>query len=196
MANCSCSTESWRVIYSAPDYAVSDQGRVMRIAAQRMARIGGIIKPRNGWYGYKNVSLLVDGAHKCFSVHRLVCEAFHGAPPTRRHQAAHSNGDPSDNRASNLRWATPKENIADRVAHGTDFSGARNPRVKLTEDDVHAIRRTPRTYGVSAMLAKRYGVTGTTIDNIQLGKVWKSLPWEDGVSPQPSLKKAAQGGRW
>jgi hypothetical protein len=61
--------------------------------------------------GYLTVVLRADGGYKMFGVHRLVCDAFHGAPPSPRHQPDHINGDRKDNRPSNLEWVTPKENV-------------------------------------------------------------------------------------
>ena len=43
-------------------------------------------------------------------VHRLVCEAFHGPKPFPEAVVLHLDEDPSNNRASNLRWGSRKEN--------------------------------------------------------------------------------------
>ncbi|WP_208609489.1 HNH endonuclease signature motif containing protein [Streptomyces atriruber] len=56
---------------------------------------------------------------KVESAHFLVCVAFHGPRPTASHQVAHGDGDPTNNRPCNLRWATPAENSAGAVRHGT-----------------------------------------------------------------------------
>ena len=58
-----------------------------------------------------------DGKHHY--VHRLVCEAVNGPPPTPRHEVAHScgNGDQGCCAKQHLRWATRAENIADRLLH-------------------------------------------------------------------------------
>lgn len=189
MADCSCITESWRVIYVSPSFVVSDHGRIMRIASQKPSMIGGILKPNITKDGYESVSLLDGECRKTYSVHRLVCEAFHGVCPSNSHQVAHNNGIRHDNRAGNLRWATGKENCCDMVRHGSDPAGARNPNVKLTVEQILEIRRSPRIYGSSRSLAGKYGVTQTSIDGIQLGLTWKSIPWEPGTAPHTSLKR-------
>lgn len=61
--------------------------------------------------GYKMVILQVCGKPKMIGVHRLVCDAFHGAPPSPKYQPDHINGDRADNRPINLEWVTPKENV-------------------------------------------------------------------------------------
>lgn len=67
--------------------------------------------PQRDKNGYKVVVLKTGGRYKTIGVHRLVCDAFHGAPPSPKHQPDHINGDRSDNRPINLEWVTPKENI-------------------------------------------------------------------------------------
>ena len=47
---------------------------------------------------------------KNYKIHRLVCEAFHGAPKAGQ-VVIHINEDGTDNRPSNLKWGTQKENL-------------------------------------------------------------------------------------
>ena len=50
--------------------------------------------------------------HKCFYLSRLVCESFHGPPPSQEHtEVNHKDGNPSNNCASNLEWCTRVQNI-------------------------------------------------------------------------------------
>jgi hypothetical protein len=45
-------------------------------------------------------------------MHRLVCTAFHGEPPTPDHtDVDHIDGDPGNNRTENLRWVTHAQNV-------------------------------------------------------------------------------------
>ena len=49
---------------------------------------------------------------KTYSVHRLVCRAFHGLPPSEAHaKVNHKDGDKSNNKLDNLEWCTRDENI-------------------------------------------------------------------------------------
>ena len=55
---------------------------------------------------------------KPYRVHRIICSAFHGKPPTG-HDVDHINGIRNDNRPENLRWASRSDNLRGaRTAHG------------------------------------------------------------------------------
>lgn len=77
-----------------------------RISVSNMGRIQlttGIItfgvKKNTGYF-------LVGVGRKRYSVHRLVALAFHGLPPPDHDSVDHIDRDPTNNRSTNLRWAT------------------------------------------------------------------------------------------
>lgn len=103
--------------------------------------------------------------------HRYVCEAEHGPPPSPEHETAHSCGNRCCVNRWHLRWATREENAADKLLHGTDGRGEKNPKAKLTRPEVDEIIRL-RGIETGVSLAERFGVTPAQISNIQLGKQW------------------------
>lgn len=115
--------------------------------------------------------MCVDGRHSQFLVHVVVCETFHGPRPEGK-EAAHENGVPADCRAANLSWKTPTENNADKVRHGTDTPGERNPQHKLTEVEVYQIRRST---GSEAALAERFNVSRSNIGLIRRRQTWRHV---------------------
>lgn len=123
-------------------------------------------------YGYGVAK--IEG--KLQSVHRYVCTAKHGISPTPKHQAAHNcgNGHLGCCNPNHLRWATAKQNYADRFKHGTVCRGENNPRAKLTTNDVLQIRKLKGTR-TQAELALRYNVSAPTIGSIYSGKSWSWL---------------------
>jgi hypothetical protein len=99
-------------------------------------------------------------------VHRLVLTAF-VRKPRAGEQACHRNGDPADNRLSNLYWGTQQANWDDRLRHGNGRSYQ-----KLTEDDVSCIRVRHADGESAYAIAKDYPVSDTQIKNIVTGKQW------------------------
>lgn len=120
------STERWLPIDGFP-YEVSDAGRVRRAPTSRYRNStpDGVLKPVPIAGGYLKVSLVDRGRHRQELVHRLVAHAFLGPQPTPKHEVAHSDGTCTNNRATNLRWATHQENIDDRERHGRTSRGPR-----------------------------------------------------------------------
>lgn len=126
-------------------------------------------------WGYGH--LQVDG--KMRQVHRLACEHLHGPPPTDLHQAAHTCGVRLCVNSRHLRWATRKENEADKVKHGT---AGRQPRgekclmAKLTASQVTEIRNRYGDGGhTHRSLASEYGVAHCTVGFIIRGESWTSI---------------------
>lgn len=117
--------EFWRPVVGFEGlYDVSSEGRVKSIARGVGAKGGfarwtqnRILRPTPRRTGYVVVSLSREGENEYRSIHRLVCEAFHGPPP-EGHVVRHLNGVPYDNRSDNVKWGTPQENSNDSKRHG------------------------------------------------------------------------------
>jgi hypothetical protein len=125
--------------------------------------------------GYQRVSIYLGNKKwKRVGVHRIVCETFHGLKPEWADLVAHRNGDPADNRAVNLKWATFKQNEADKKTHARDLAGERHHSARLTEDQVRDIQARPTGWGTGRALAREFGVT-ESISGIRKGKSWRHL---------------------
>lgn len=125
----------------------------------------------NNGNGYPRYS---DGKKKRYA-HRNVCEAVYGHPPGERAETAHScgNGHLGCITPKHLRWATRQENIDDMRAHGTILEGEKNPRSKLTKDEVAEIRSLKGN--ISCRRAgMRFGVAAQTVHDIWSGRTWAS----------------------
>lgn len=168
--------EIWRPVLGFERcYEVSNLGRVRSVGrwSRGRFRAGTIRKPsRRGRYlGL----ILSDGRRReTRSVHRLVAEAFHGAPPEGA-VACHRNGIRDDNRAENLRWDTPAGNVRDAIRHGTHQGnlGERKNLAKISPGCVARIRdmiaaRVPQT-----QIGLWFGLSQSTISNIATGKLWR-----------------------
>lgn len=169
-------SEEWRAIPGYPDYQASSYGRI-RSLKRATARV---LSPSLN-KGYLHVCPCYGGRATSAPVNRLVCLAFHGAPPGPEYEAAHSDGNRGHNTPENLVWKTSKDNHADRVQHGTDAKGSRNGRAVLTEEDVNFVlsvyipgtgRRNP---GNSRLLAGIFGVAQSAIQRIARGDTWSHV---------------------
>lgn len=187
----------WRPIKNAPYYLVSDEGHVKSVER--------FVKTFNGEKeclrhipetyplkekdirGYKNVSIIqYDLDMKPIKrymrqVHRLVLETFNPVYNMENLQVNHIDGNKSNNKLSNLEWVTPKENTvhAHKVLnHKRDQDGENNSMSKLTTNQVIEIikRINGRKKERDSKIAKDYGVSRKTIENIRLNRTWKHIP--------------------
>lgn len=105
--------EQWKPVVSYEGYyEVSDQGRVRSLdRVQRNGRFlkGRVMKQSPYLNGYMNIVLNVRQTPKNNLVHRLVAEAFIGPRPEGL-VIDHIDSNRKNNRASNLRYITQREN--------------------------------------------------------------------------------------
>lgn len=187
-------SEVWKAIPGFEGYyEVSSLGRVRSLdrvvrhpKGTRTVR-GRIVRQGTIWSGYKKVCLSKSNRPTTMAVHRIVCAAFHGEPPSDKHHAAHKNGIRDDNRSENLRWATAIQNEADKNTHGTSTRGRdtvpshRRPRGErhgcavLSEEQVRYARVAMQS-GVSAYcVSKMLGITHTSAKDIHKRKTWRHI---------------------
>lgn len=166
----------WRTIPSFPDYQASNSGSIRRSAAGRSnaVKIGKLMRTKVV-NGYLFVTLLRESRPYTRSAHSMVCEAFHGAKPSVKHQAAHWDGIKANNAPGNLRWATGKENSEDQIRHGTQVRGESAGAAKFTEQQISAIRASYPNKS-QQQLADSYGTSQSHIGRIVRREVWAHLP--------------------
>lgn len=114
-------------------YSVTDDGKVWS-HPRVFPRAGTSGQPIKGrWLksgakkatGHQTVALTVNGKSKSVAVHILVARAFLGQRPEGFH-IDHIDRDPSNNRLSNLRYATQSENLHNTTANGFCWDRDRN----------------------------------------------------------------------
>jgi len=167
--------ETWRPVVGWEGlYEVSDQGNVRSARREHNTWPGRLLRPAVNHGGYLHVGLYRDGQQNGCRVHRLVALAFLGPCPPG-HEVNHRFGIKTDNRATELEWATKSANTrhayAGGLAHAPDNRGTRSCRAKLTEADVLAIRAA-RGQTTQRALARQFGVSKTQISAIQRREQW------------------------
>lgn len=173
--------ETWLPIPSWEGlYEVSSLGRVRSLdrevspATRRSYRKRGkIISLYTDKDGYPCCRLHTgDGGIEYHRVHRLVCLAFHGHPPTEHHVVAHGDGTRANNIPSNLRWATLKENTNDRRGHGTYPGGQTAPNVKILPSHAATIRDLLSAGSRQSDVAAQFGISVATVSAISSRRHW------------------------
>lgn len=156
--------EEWRPVAECAGYEVSSWG------SARGPR--GRLKP--GYVrGYAVVSTSIAGKVTTRRIHRMVAEAFLGAPPFADAIVAHNDGDSKNNKVSNLRWASARENQADRNRHDRRCRGSAVYGAKLTEADIPIIRNRIDRGERYPSIANDFGVSVSTISLISRQRIWR-----------------------
>lgn len=124
---------------------------------------------------------------KYLGVHRLVCRLTKGNPPTALHHAAHTCNTRACINPQHLKWATAKENCADKIKHGTHQIGEKIGTAKLTSSQIIAIWDDSREQRI---IAEQYGVTQLCVSHIKTGKTWGHIT----AHLPPPAKRAPQRG--
>jgi hypothetical protein len=169
--------EEWRRVGGFPDYEVSSLGRVRSFKSGDALLMRTPISPS---VGYRQLSTRRPGFRKQWMLHQLVALTFLGPPPTPRHEVAHADGDRANSALSNLRWATRKENHADKRLHGTLQFGERHHQAKFTDEQVRSLRAEYAAGAFSSpgsrmIRARALGVSWHTFNNILKNKTWKDI---------------------
>jgi hypothetical protein len=145
-------------------------------------------KPTRATNGYLLVAVRVERRtyfNTC--VHRLVCAAFHGEPPSENHTCSHINGIRDDNRPENLTWETYSENLKRKVAHGTHDRGYQNSRARIDRATLVQIRQMIHD-GVlmHREIGARFGLSRLFITKIANGHRYRGLDeLSDGAAVKP-----------
>lgn len=157
-------------------YEVSNLGRVRRdlaAPARSLGVPGKALSPCGGIYPI--VTLSKAGVVRTHRLHLLVLRAFCGPAPFYGAHGAHNDGDPQNCALANLRWATPVENQADVDRHGRRCKGEDVFGAKMTEDGVRKVRDLIAKGFRNPQIAKRFGVSVSTIHLIRHNRIWRHV---------------------
>jgi hypothetical protein len=175
--------EVWRSVAGCEGlYEVSSEGRVRSLFRSQPR----ILRPFLSGSNSKRLAVSLGRGKKQY-VARIVASAFIGEIPDGL-QVNHIDGDPLNNKVTNLEICTRSENVIHAFNTGLslprkDFIGShfgeRHGMARLTELDIIQIRaryrKTGARKGNGGDLAREFGVTHKQIHNIVHRKCWKSV---------------------
>lgn len=164
----------WRPVEGATAYKVNEIGEVW--SGKRGRRLKPHLIKRGPHVRVTVMLKFDDGRWITKAIAHLVLAAFVGPrPPGTVSRHMDSNG--ANNRSANLVWGTQAENVQDAVLAGRQprAIGESNSHAKLTAEKVLEIRKSSERV---PELAKKYGVSGSTIHWIRRGLSWKHLTVE------------------
>lgn len=173
----------YRPIEGFPGYRVGNDGSVWSQWRRAMPGMKGFRSHRGEEWcrlnpglvkGYPVAMLRRDKKTYQRKVHHLVLEAFVGPRPAGL-QCCHEDDCGANNSSTNLSWGTAKKNAADRDRNGNTKRGKRTITFKLTEPDIHAIRRRAASGELHRVIAASYGVSRAMVTMIVSRKAWSWL---------------------
>ncbi len=168
-------------------YQISNLGRVRSL--KRVIVTGqGITKPlkerllinTTSGTGYYYVSLAKDGKKEKRFIHHLVLESFH-RKKIKNEQGRHLDGNKLNNKSSNLKWGTQRDNEKDKINY--DKGGH-----IFINKEVNIIRTIFKYYKPKiSVLAKYFNCNIVAILRIKNNVSWKNLPYKEEIIPNNLL---------
>ena len=163
--------EMWKpVVGYEGRYEVSDHGRVRSVwfrnmHTDRQRQIPLMLQPWTDDLGYKRVCLCGRTPRpRKKAIHQMVLEAFIGSAPTK-YEAAHLDGNPSNNSIGNLRWVSHSQNLLQRYWQRGCWPQWNHAHPRRYFDDRH-LRNLQILYALGVgvrLLSKLYGCGKTTV---------------------------------
>jgi len=164
-----------KAIPGFPNYYVTKNGRIR--SKPRNSRKGKWMKLKTTPDGHLQIILRNKDRKFTRLVHRLVLETYVGQCPEGM-ECRHLDGNPQNNKLTNLCWGTHSENQHDSVQHGThvDNRGEKHGMAKLTGQIVKDIRSKYNTKLFTQQeIADIYDISNSNVSLIVNKKAWKHI---------------------
>ena len=165
----------FKIIPEFPDYIASYDGIIVRIKKIRGSSIGKVMKQRLMKDGYVTTRLAKNKKQYKRYVHVLVTSAFLGQRPKGK-EVDHIDGNKQNNSIQNLRYLTPKGNIAHLISLNPNKKHHAKGRIpgnaKLISDQVKQVKKLLNQGTSTKHIASLFNVTQTCICEIKANRNW------------------------
>lgn len=164
--------EVWKPVPGLENFClVSDLGRFKKLRYKKLKE-DKILKLGHYPNGYVQFSTTIDRIRHTAIAHRIVAKVFVDNPENKP-EVNHLDEVKDNNRASNLEWATSKENSnysIEKLKNNLP-KGENSPSSVLNKKQVEKIRLLKGKLSYRK-IAKKYNVSYSTIQNIFSGRTW------------------------
>lgn len=126
-------------------------------------------------------------------LHRLVYCVHSGEDLSLEFDVAHSCGVRNCVNIHHLYKATKSENAKDKVTHGTDPTGSRNPSAKIDEKTAQKIIDSYRTGQTQKQRAKAFNTSIHIVQDIDRGRTWTHLMTREQLALRRQRKRKRDG---
>lgn len=152
------------------DYYITKSGKIYSTFLKRELKYDKSSK------GYCRVKLMDRRLGKFVGlfVHRLVALQFL-KNPRNLPEVNHKDGNHSNNNVNNLEWCTAEYNRRHALENGLVPRGEKNPRAKLTEEQVIQIYKEWESCKNKCTIAKKFNVSDALIGEIVRGIRWSKV---------------------
>lgn len=176
--------ESWKPLQFSgwkqlrKKYAVSSHGRVASYTTD--IHEDGHLLSGSLTTGYRSLNLHRPDNKGTLYIHREIARLFCKKPSPKHRFVIHVNYNKTDNKATNLKWATQTEvgrhqqKSPAKVAY-KKIQANRSSGLKLNSNQVSAIKKTiadPKRKLTYRQLAEKYNVSEMTLYRIKSGENW------------------------
>lgn len=138
-----------------------------------------LIKQHPNQDGYLQVRLTKERNSKTLCVHILMAKSFNLPNPNNLPELNHNDGNKLNCALGNLIWSSHADNMKHAVKNGLRVykKGGVSKRLKLTKEQILEIYNSKELTGI---VAKRYGLTKSSIQRIKSGETYSSITVRDG----------------
>lgn len=158
-------------------YQISNYGRIRAI--NKVTGKEKLLKGSHSKRGHHRLNIKMEsGKGAGVYVHRIVAENFVEQPSEEHKYVIHIDHDKTNNKYTNLRWATQDE-VNEHAKSSPLYDQAREKQrehYKLNEAKVKMIKRMLKRKKVKMkIIAKQFGISHTQLNRIKNGENWADV---------------------
>lgn len=162
----------FKTIQRFPEYYFGNNGSVWSFRSYYLKQLKLSFTRNKKYY---RVGLSINGILKTYTLHSLICEAFHGPKPSNM-ECCHLDGNGLNCIPTNLKWGTKLENASHKKIHGTYLFGENHGASTITNKlamEIYILLKTTNLKHIE--IAEKLSVSINIVHSISCGSSWSWL---------------------